>query len=107
VEQFKETTLKKNQMTEDYVITQGDKPLDLHHFKDADVPSLVEEFAWKCEQEGRSHGAIIHGKGKGTIRELVHFSLSQNPKVYNIKLGSTSNPENWGMTTFEIRFPKK
>ena len=75
-------------MTEDYVITQGDKPLDLHHFKDEDVPSLVEEFVWKCEQEGRSHGAIIHGKGKGTIRELVHFSLSQTPKSIILNLAA-------------------
>ena len=97
---------EKCQMMDDFVKTKTDTPLDLHHFKDIDVHSLVEEFVWACEQEGRSDGAIIHGKGTGTIRQLVHHSLSQNPSVCSFKLGSSSHPENWGMTTFQIRSMK-
>ena len=38
-------------MMDDFVKTKADTPLDLHHFKDIDAPSLVEEFVWACQQD--------------------------------------------------------
>lgn len=98
---------EKYQVMDDFVKTKANAPLDLHHFKDIDVPSLVEEFVWACEQDGKSHGTIIHGKGTGAIREIVHTCLSENPNVFSFKLGSSLHPENWGMTTFQIRSTNK
>ena len=98
---------EKYQVMDDFVKTKANAPLDLHHFKDIDVPSLVEEFVWACEQDGKSHGTIIHGKGTGAIREMVHTCLSENSKVCSFKLGSSLCPENWGMTTFQIRSTNK
>lgn len=81
----------------------GALPLDLHNFRPCDVPSLVEEFVWTCTQEKRIFGEIIHGKGRGSMRALVHSSLSGNPAVASFQLGSSTNQENWGMTTFQIQ----
>jgi len=78
-------------------------PLDLHHFKPSDVPSLVDEYVWSCLQEDRNFGEIIHGKGKGTLRDLVHTSLSKNSSVLSFTLGGSGNLENWGKTTFRLK----
>jgi DNA-nicking Smr family endonuclease len=76
--------------------------LDLHHFNPNEVTELVREFIWSCKQNGIKHGIIIHGKGKGSLRETTHSVLKESPEVKSFSLGSTSSPENWGQTSFQI-----
>ena len=78
-------------------------PLDLHHFRECDVPALVEEFVWLCVEEKRKSGAIIHGKGRGTLRAMVHECLQGNKSVSSYQLGGLGNHENWGQTTFYLQ----
>ena len=76
--------------------------LDLHHFNPNEVTELVREFIWSCKQNGIKHGIIIHGKGKGSLRKITHSVLKDCPEVKKFSLGSTSHPENWGQTSFQI-----
>ena len=92
-----------DRLMDDLVKSYGDSPLDLHNFKTSDATSLVEEFVWVCHQEGKSHGTIIHGKGTGALRDIVHQCLQENSRVQSFKLGSSLNPENWGQTTFQLK----
>lgn len=91
----------------DPVKISGGEALDLHNFNHRDVPTLVDEFVWLCLKEGRDCGEIIHGKGKGTLRDLVHSCLSKNSAVETHSLGSVGEMENWGKTTFRLRGPKE
>ena len=76
--------------------------LDLHHFNPNEVAELVQEFIWSCKQNRIKHGIIIHGKGKGSLRETTHSVLKDCPEVESFALGGTNNPENWGQTSFQI-----
>ena len=77
--------------------------LDLHNFKPHEAKELIEEFLWSCLQSSIKYATIIHGKGKGSQRELTHSILKENPKVKSFWLGDGNNQGNWGKTTFELR----
>ena len=75
--------------------------LDLHLFKPKEVPELLDEFLYACKSEGIREGRIIHGKGIGNLREMVHRKLRKHPFVESFNLGG-QNSENWGVTTFRL-----
>ena len=75
--------------------------LDLHHFKPKEIPELLDEFLYACKSEGIREGRIIHGKGIGTLREMVHRKLRKHPFVESFNQGS-QNSENWGVTSFRL-----
>ncbi|MDD9938552.1 MAG: Smr/MutS family protein, partial [Myxococcales bacterium] len=56
-----------------------DGELDLHHFRPAEVPSLVEAYVTECRERGILELRIVHGKGKGTLRRTVHKVLDRMP----------------------------
>lgn len=55
--------------------------LDLHTFQPRDVPSLVEEYLHQAVLKGFRHVRIIHGRGIGVQREIVHSILHKHPQV--------------------------
>ena len=75
--------------------------LDLHGFQPKDVKELVIEYLDACEQEEIFEGRIVHGKGIGTLREIVHSIFRKHPKVKNFSLG-TQNSGGWGSTSFSL-----
>jgi dsDNA-specific endonuclease/ATPase MutS2 len=85
-------------MTEDVFQPQPSNVLDLHNFRFEEVVSLLDEFIWSCEQYGYADGAVIHGKGTGTLRNLVHQRLDSHPSVSNFQLDGA----NWGKTHFVL-----
>ena len=89
-------------MTEEVFHPQPSNILDLHNFRFEDVEALLEEFIWSCMENGFREGSIIHGKGTGRQRDLVHQILKSNPHVSSYQLAG----ENWGKTTFRLEFKK-
>jgi len=71
--------------------------IDLHTFLPKEVPSLLEEYLWECVKAGIFEVRIIHGKGKGFLREKVHSFLRKSLLVKSFRLGDHSSGE-WGAT---------
>jgi DNA-nicking Smr family endonuclease len=55
--------------------------IDLHSFPPADVAGLVEEYLYQAQQKGFREVRIIHGRGIGVQRQMVHSLLSRNSRV--------------------------
>ena len=75
--------------------------LDLHGFQPSEVKELVKEYLDACLEEEISHGRIIHGKGIGTLREVVHAQLRKHPKVKSFASGDESSG-GWVATKFTL-----
>ena len=76
--------------------------LDLHTFSPKEVPSLLEEYLSECLKAGIFEVRIIHGKGKGFLREKVHSFLRKSPLVESFRLGDQSSGQ-WGATIVSLR----
>jgi dsDNA-specific endonuclease/ATPase MutS2 len=76
--------------------------LDLHHFAPREVPVLVDEFIYSCRTLRITEGKIIHGKGIGTLRNIVHSKLTTNPRVKSFWNGDGTNG-GWGVTLFSLK----
>ena len=71
--------------------------IDLHPFSPKDIPSLLEEYLLECQKKGFKEVRIIHGKGKGIQRSIVHSCLKKSPLVESF----TQAPHeagSWGAT---------
>jgi len=59
--------------------------IDLHSFQPQDVASLVEEYLHQAKLRGYREVRIIHGKGIGVQRRIVHSVLSRHPHVLSYR----------------------
>jgi len=75
--------------------------LDLHGFQPSEVKELVKEYLDACLEKGILHGRIIHGKGIGTLKEVVHAQLRKHPTVKSFAQGDESSG-GWGATKFTL-----
>jgi DNA-nicking Smr family endonuclease len=55
--------------------------LDLHAFAPRDVASVVEEFVIAAHEAGLREVRLIHGRGRGVQRGIVHQALERHPLV--------------------------
>ena len=55
--------------------------IDLHSFPPAEVAGLVEEYIYQAQKKGYRDVRIIHGRGIGVQRRLIHSILSRHPQV--------------------------
>ncbi len=78
--------------------------LDLHTFRPRDVAELVPDYLDECISRGFAQVRIIHGKGKGTLRKIVHSALEKHPAVEDYKLGDLGSGM-WGATVVTLRIP--
>ncbi len=76
--------------------------LDLHTFRPAEVKDLLIEYIGECVDAGIVDVRIIHGKGIGTLRELVHRVLRADPRVERFELADGSGGS-WGATVARLR----
>ena len=60
--------------------------LDLHTFHPRDVKDLVPEYLSECRQRDIYRVRIIHGKGTGTLRRIVHSVLEKSELVEEFNL---------------------
>jgi len=67
--------------------------VDLHSFRPEEVGSLVEEYLYQALLKGFREVRIIHGRGKGVQRAIVHSILQRHPQVTSFRdapdLGAT------------------
>jgi DNA-nicking Smr family endonuclease len=76
--------------------------LDLHTFRPADVRQLVEEYVSECAKRDIRHLRIIHGKGRGHLRRIVHSVLGGLREVQSF---TTAGEEEggWGATLVVLK----
>jgi dsDNA-specific endonuclease/ATPase MutS2 len=55
--------------------------IDLHSFLPAEVAELVEEYVFLAKNKGFSEIRIIHGRGIGVQRQIIHSILKRHPLV--------------------------
>ena len=76
--------------------------LDLHTFQPKECADLVTEYLHAAQENGMTLVRIIHGKGTGTLRRIVHSVLAKHPAVerYTIAAPTTGS---WGATLVELK----
>jgi dsDNA-specific endonuclease/ATPase MutS2 len=75
--------------------------LDLHTFLPRECADVVDEYLRAAREAGFPAVRIIHGKGAGTLRRIVHGVLDGHPAVasYALAAGATGG---WGATLVEL-----
>jgi len=79
-----------------------DGTLDLHTFRPEEVKNVVTDYLAACREQGILEVRIIHGKGIGTLREIVHAALSRMPEVDSYRLADETG-ERWGATIVKLK----
>jgi dsDNA-specific endonuclease/ATPase MutS2 len=75
---------------------------DLHSIQPREVKLVVEEYLNEARRLGLRQVRIIHGKGIGVQREMVHAILERTPFVLN---WTDAPPEagGWGATIVSLK----
>ncbi len=81
-----------------------DGVLDLHQFHPGDVKELVPEYIGACREKEIYRIRIIHGKGTGTLRRIVHSILERHPYVTEYHLAGDARGS-WGATIAYLKSP--
>jgi DNA-nicking Smr family endonuclease len=64
--------------------------LDLHTFRPEDVKDLVPDYIEECRRRGIFRVKIVHGKGTGVLRSIVHSILDGLPEVVDYSCGGNT-----------------
>lgn len=75
--------------------------LDLHTFLPRECADVVEEYVRAAHEAKMPFVRIIHGKGTGTLRRIVHAVLEKHPAVKAFRLGDERSGS-WGATLVEL-----
>ena len=78
-----------------------DGVLDLHTFDPREVRDLVPEYLAACRSRGILNARIIHGKGTGALRRMVHAILARLPEVSAFRVAG-EDCGGWGATLVEL-----
>ncbi len=89
--------------SEDAVELPIDGVLDLHTFRPADARDLVADYLDECVRHGILEVRVIHGKGTGTLRRIVHSVLDGRDDVVGYRLAGDGS--SWGATLVTLRAP--
>jgi dsDNA-specific endonuclease/ATPase MutS2 len=77
---------------------------DLHSIPPRDVKAIVEEYLSEAHRLGFRALRIIHGRGIGVQREMVHSILARTPFVLDFK-DAPAEAGGWGATIVTLRDP--
>ncbi len=91
-----------NDASDDVVEVALTDSIDLHTFRPRDCADVVEEYVRAAQEAGMTSVRIIHGKGVGTLRRIVHGVLENHPAVASFRLGDERSGQ-WGATLVELR----
>jgi len=78
-----------------------DGVLDLHQFRPADARDVVGDYLDACREKGVVDVRIIHGKGKGVLRRIVHSVLNAREDVETFRLATDTG--SWGATILRLK----
>jgi len=81
-----------------------DGSLDLHTFDPREVKDVVPDYLAACREKGLLEVRIIHGKGTGTLRAVVHSILDRLPYVARYRTGA-GDRGGWGATIVTLTDP--
>lgn len=87
---------------EDIVTPELTDELDLHTFQPRDCADLVDEYLRAAHDQGFATVRIIHGKGTGTLRRIVHAVLEGHALVTTYRLADERSGS-WGATLVELK----
>ncbi len=76
--------------------------LDLHTFQPREVKELVPDYLEACCEKGILDVRIVHGKGTGTLRGIVHSILKRHPMVASYRLADELRGS-WGATEVRLK----
>ncbi len=85
-------------MKEDEIIQYPiEDSIDLHTFRPNEVKDLLKDYLEEAGEKGFEEVRIIHGKGTGVLRRIVHSVLESHPLVISFR---QAGPEagGWGAT---------
>jgi DNA-nicking Smr family endonuclease len=75
--------------------------LDLHTFLPRECADLVAEYLRAAQDAGLTSVRIVHGKGTGTLRRIVHGVLDGHPSVRAYRLADERSGS-WGATLVDL-----
>ncbi|MCB2186841.1 MAG: Smr/MutS family protein [Deltaproteobacteria bacterium] len=78
-----------------------DGVLDLHTFQPREVKELVPEYLAACRERGIREVRIIHGKGRGVLRDTVRALLGRLPGVAEFS-PAPEEQGGWGATLVRL-----
>lgn len=59
--------------------------IDLHTFQPGEIADLVEEYLYQAVSKGYREVRIIHGRGIGVQRRIVHSILERHKQVVGFR----------------------
>ena len=86
----------------DPVVVPIEDSIDLHAFSPKEIASVVEEYIEQCARASIYEVRIIHGRGKGIQRRIVHSVLEKHPLVLSFK-DAPSEAGGWGATVVVLK----
>jgi DNA-nicking Smr family endonuclease len=87
---------------EEPTIIPIDGVLDLHTFSPREVRDLLDDYLTACLDKGILDVRIIHGKGKGILRDRVRSLLAKNPLVQGWS-EAPLDAGGWGATLVRLK----
>jgi len=90
------------EQTDRFFLLPIDGVLDLHTFQPADCRDLLVEYVTQCREKGILQLRIIHGKGRGVLRQTVHCILDRLPEVLDY-YPAAEDAGGWGATIVIIK----
>ncbi len=76
--------------------------LDLHTFRPPEAGDLLDHYLAECRNRGLLQVRVVHGKGTGTLRALVHARLRRSPLVASFASGD-EHSGGWGATLVTLQ----
>lgn len=78
--------------------------IDLHTFHPSEAKAVVLAYLEACREKNITEVRIIHGKGKGVLRNQIHALLERHPDVLSFETAGHSSG-GWGATLARLKAP--
>lgn len=87
---------------EDPIELPIDGVLDLHTFLPREINDLIDDYIEACLDKGILDIRIIHGKGKGVLRNRVYALLERDPHVESFEQAPLESG-GWGAVLVRLK----